>query len=159
MPRVVAQEAALHAGEDGDRRDARRPAEHRRQPLQLLIDVKSEAATTWRAIDTALRNHPGLLTRFTPTTSEPEAVTAVISGNRDLAAMTAQTDRRAGYDGRLTDLGGPLPSAVVPSQRRSLLIAELRVFVRFRAPGHFASSRWAWFSPGCKAMNAAISIS
>lgn len=85
-----------------------------RKPVQLLIDVKSDAAATWRAVDEALRNHPGLLTRFTPSSTEPHAVTAVISGNRDLAAMTAQTDRRAGYDGRLPDLGGPLPSSVMP---------------------------------------------
>jgi glycerophosphoryl diester phosphodiesterase len=86
----------------------------REAPVQLLVDVKSQAAATWRAIDQALRNHPGLMTRFTPSATAPDAVTAVISGNRDLAAMTAQPDRRAGYDGRLPDLGGPLPASVVP---------------------------------------------
>ncbi|WP_139984368.1 glycerophosphodiester phosphodiesterase family protein [Nocardioides litoris] len=84
------------------------------RPLQLLIDVKSEASATWRAVDRALRNHPGLLTRSTPSTTTPGAVTAVISGNRDLPAMAAQADRRAGYDARSTDLGGPLPAAVAP---------------------------------------------
>lgn len=82
--------------------------------LQLLIDAKSAAGPTWRAIDEALRNHPGLTTSFSPSTTRPGAVTAVISGNRDLPAMSAQPDRRAGYDGRLTDLGGPLPAAVMP---------------------------------------------
>jgi glycerophosphoryl diester phosphodiesterase len=84
--------------------------------VQLLIDVKSEASATWRAVDEALRNHPGLFTRFTPSTTDPGAVTAVISGNRDLPAMQAQDDRRAGYDGRLPDLTTPtpLPAAVVP---------------------------------------------
>jgi glycerophosphoryl diester phosphodiesterase len=86
----------------------------RRAPFQLLIDVKSAAGPTWRAVDEALRNHPGLMTRFTPSTTDPGAVTAVISGNRDLPALTAQADRRAGYDGRLADLGGPLPASVMP---------------------------------------------
>lgn len=86
----------------------------RQRPVQLLIDAKSGAAATWRAIDEALRNHPGLLTTSTPTSTAPGAVTAVVSGNRDLPAMAAQPDRRAGYDGRLTDLGGPLPAAVMP---------------------------------------------
>ncbi|MEO9326199.1 glycerophosphodiester phosphodiesterase family protein [Nocardioides sp. C4-1] len=85
-----------------------------RRPVQLLIDAKSAAGPTWAAIDAALRNHPGLFTRFTPSSTEPGAVTAVISGNRDLPAMQAQTDRRAGYDGRSGDLGGPLPSSVMP---------------------------------------------
>ena len=45
---------------------------------------------------------------------------------------------------RFTPEGEMVPNlaAAVPSQRRSLLIAEFRVLVRFRAPGHFASSRW-----------------
>jgi hypothetical protein len=40
-------------------------------------------------------------------------VTAVISGNRDRAAMEAASVRRSFYDGRLPDLAAPPPSSLV----------------------------------------------
>ena len=43
-----------------------------------------------------------------------DAVTAVISGNRDLPAMQAQRERYAGYDGRMGDLGSGLPASDLP---------------------------------------------
>jgi hypothetical protein len=44
------------------------------------------------------------MTRSTDASTEKGAVTAVISGNRDRAAMLAQPVRYAGYDSRLSDL-------------------------------------------------------
>lgn len=82
--------------------------------FQLLIDVKSEAGTTYAAVDAALREHRRILTTWTRGRVRPGAVTAVISGNRDLAAMQAQERRYAGYDGRLPDLGSGLPASTVP---------------------------------------------
>ncbi len=41
-------------------------------------------------------------------------MTAVISGNRDLAALQAAAERRSFYDGRLSDLGSGLPAGVMP---------------------------------------------
>ncbi|GCD90577.1 glycerophosphodiester phosphodiesterase family protein [Nocardioides sp. LS1] len=79
--------------------------------FQLLVDVKSDASTTWPAIDRVLREHPNLMTTYTPSSTKPGAVSAVISGNRDRAAMLAQPTRYAGYDGRLADLDqGTSPS-------------------------------------------------
>ena len=83
-------------------------------PFQLLVDVKSDAGPTYAAVDRALRNHPQLMTRFTDASTERHAVTAVISGNRDQAAMAAQPDRVAGYDGRLSDLDSGLPASFMP---------------------------------------------
>lgn len=82
--------------------------------FQLLIDVKSDAGPTWQVIDEVLREHPNLMTTFTPSETHQGAVTAVISGNRDKAAMLAQTDRYAGYDGRLSDLDSNLPASFMP---------------------------------------------
>ena len=82
--------------------------------FQLLIDVKSDAGPTWQAIDEVLRDHPNLMTTFTPSKTHPGAVTAVISGNRDKAAMLAQSQRFAGYDGRLGDLDSNLPASFMP---------------------------------------------
>ena len=82
--------------------------------FQLLIDVKSEAGATYAAVDAALREHRRILTGYTSGRVRQGAVTAVISGNRDLATMQAQRQRYAGYDGRLADLGSGLPASTMP---------------------------------------------
>lgn len=82
--------------------------------FQLLIDVKSAAGPTWAAVQEALARHPRLMSRFTTDDTEPGAVTAVISGNRDRAAMLATPVRYAGYDGRLTDLETGSPATFMP---------------------------------------------
>jgi glycerophosphoryl diester phosphodiesterase len=82
--------------------------------FQLLIDVKSDAGATYAAVDEALRNHPQLMTTFVGAATKQDAVTAVISGNRDRAAMAAQPVRYAGYDGRLSDLDSGQPASFMP---------------------------------------------
>lgn len=98
--RVRAKGGTVHAGWDGT--------------FQLLIDVKSEARATYRAIHDELRRHPRIMTRFVRGEERPGAVTAVISGARDLAFMQQQKVRWAGYDGRLSDLESGLPAALMP---------------------------------------------
>ena len=82
--------------------------------FQLLIDAKSDAGPTWAAIDQVLREHPNLMTTFTADSTHMGAVAAVISGNRDRAAMLAQPTRYAGYDGRPSDLDSGTPAAFMP---------------------------------------------
>jgi hypothetical protein len=82
--------------------------------FQLLIDVKSEATPTYRAVHAELREHRQVMTTFAGGRVRPDAVTAVISGNRDLPFMQAQQRRFAGYDGRLADLGSGLSPADMP---------------------------------------------
>ena len=80
----------------------------------LLIDVKSEATPTYRAIDEALAEHRRIMTEFRRGLVRPDAVTAVISGNRDLPLMQNQERRYAGYVGRMSDLGSGLPASDMP---------------------------------------------
>lgn len=82
--------------------------------FQLLIDVKSEAGPTYAAVHDVLAEHRRVMTTFRNGAVRPDAVTAVISGNRDLAAMQAQRVRWAGYDGRMPDLGSGLPASDLP---------------------------------------------
>ena len=82
--------------------------------LQLLIDATSAAGPTWAAVQEVLARHPRLMTRFTADGTDERAVTAVVSGNRDRAAMLAEPDRYAGYDGRLTDLETGSPATFMP---------------------------------------------
>ncbi|MEV7288541.1 phosphatidylinositol-specific phospholipase C/glycerophosphodiester phosphodiesterase family protein [Streptomyces sp. NPDC093252] len=86
-----------------------------RGSLQLLIDIKTEGAATYRALDRRLQRYRNLFTTYHRGRVRPGAVTAVISGDRAARVpMEAQTTRRAFYDGRLADLGGPAPASFAP---------------------------------------------
>jgi hypothetical protein len=77
-----------------------------RQPLQLLIDIKTEGTSTYLALDEQLLRYRRLFTTYAHGRIHSGPVTAVISGDRAARTpMEAQTVRRAFYDGRLTDLG------------------------------------------------------
>ncbi|MFI5477322.1 phosphatidylinositol-specific phospholipase C/glycerophosphodiester phosphodiesterase family protein [Streptomyces cacaoi] len=77
-----------------------------RQPLQLLIDIKTEGSSTYLELDRQLRRHKSLFTTYAHGRVHPGPVTAVISGDRAARTpMETQTVRRAFYDGRLADLG------------------------------------------------------
>ncbi|GAA5113427.1 hypothetical protein GCM10023339_17790 [Alloalcanivorax gelatiniphagus] len=98
--RVRQQRGRVYRGHDG--------------VFQLLIDVKSEAGPTYAAVHEALAEHRRIMTTFRDGRVKEGAVTPVISGNRDLAAMQAQRVRYAGYDGRMGDLGSDIPASVLP---------------------------------------------
>jgi hypothetical protein len=85
-----------------------------RDSLRLLIDVKSEATSTWPVIERELARYPELFSVARAGRLHERAVTAVISGNRDLAAMQAAAVRRSFYDGRLSDLESGLPAGLMP---------------------------------------------
>lgn len=82
-----------------------------RKPLQLLIDIKTEGASTYLELDRQLRRYRHLFTTYAHGRVFPGAVTAVISGDRAARVpMEAQTVRRAFYDGRLLDMLAPVPA-------------------------------------------------
>ncbi|MEV5153193.1 phosphatidylinositol-specific phospholipase C/glycerophosphodiester phosphodiesterase family protein [Streptomyces werraensis] len=86
-----------------------------RGSFQLLIDLKTEGASTYAELDRRLRRYKGLFTTYAHGRVFPGPVTAVISGDRAARApMEAQRVRHAFYDGRLTDLGGPAPASFAP---------------------------------------------
>lgn len=104
---------------------ARRSREHHgsvyrhRSDFQLLIDLKNEGSASYAAVEAALARHPGVFTTVTQRHHGRDrvrhaAVDAVVSGDRPLADMQQRTVRRAQYDGRLSDLGGPLPASFMP---------------------------------------------
>lgn len=80
----------------------------------LLIDIKSDAESTYRALDSLLEQYSGILTRFEHGEVKTNAVTVVISGNRPLQVLAGQPLRYAGIDGRLPDLKQPPPNHLVP---------------------------------------------
>ncbi|MFI8929140.1 phosphatidylinositol-specific phospholipase C/glycerophosphodiester phosphodiesterase family protein [Streptomyces sp. NPDC053474] len=88
---------------------------HWHGPFQLLIDIKTEGASTYRELDRHLRPYRRLFTTYAHGKVRRSAITAVVSGDRAARpVMEAQPVRRAFYDGRLADLGGPAPSSFAP---------------------------------------------
>jgi hypothetical protein len=84
----------------------------------LLIDIKSEATSTYRALHEELEvydeDYEGMLTQFGPRGVKDGAVTAIVSGNRPRELMQQQRVRYAAYDGRLSDLGVATDQTFVP---------------------------------------------
>jgi hypothetical protein len=83
------------------------------QGFILLIDIKSEAETTYRALDALLQQYRNMLTAFGPQEAIPGAVSVVVSGNRPRELMEGQEIRYAAYDGRLNDLETSAPASLV----------------------------------------------
>ncbi|MCX7032097.1 MAG: phosphatidylinositol-specific phospholipase C/glycerophosphodiester phosphodiesterase family protein [Spirochaetes bacterium] len=80
----------------------------------LLIDVKNNGAETFRVLDRMLADYAPMLAHFTDDTTTPGAVTVIISGDRATDVILASSPRRAGIDGRLSDLDGPLNRHQMP---------------------------------------------
>jgi hypothetical protein len=83
-------------------------------PVILLIDVKSDAAATYARLRRALETYSDILTRFNNGKIETNAVTAIISGNRDRSALSKEAVRYAALDGRPEDLENGASRDLVP---------------------------------------------
>lgn len=83
-------------------------------PLQLLVDFKTDAETTWLVLEPILADYAPMLTRLVDGVVEEGMVTVVISGNRPTATMASQGRRLAFIDGRLGDLESPSPVELMP---------------------------------------------
>jgi hypothetical protein len=80
----------------------------------LLVDVKSEAKPTYAALDRVLARYDDLVSGTRDGEFRAGAVTVVVSGNCDRAAITAQKVRRAAIDGRPPDLDSTAPAHLIP---------------------------------------------
>jgi len=82
--------------------------------VTLLIDFKTDATTTYRALNEILKPYETILTAFHSNRTETNAITVIISGNRPLELMQSEPDRLAAYDGRLADLEVPASPHYMP---------------------------------------------
>ncbi|HEY1379279.1 MAG TPA: phosphatidylinositol-specific phospholipase C/glycerophosphodiester phosphodiesterase family protein [Gemmataceae bacterium] len=83
-------------------------------PFWLLVDVKTEAKSTYAALHDVLARYAELLTTVDGGKVEPKAITVVISGNMAKDVMASQAKRYAGYDGRSGDVDSDLPAHLMP---------------------------------------------
>jgi hypothetical protein len=82
--------------------------------FHLLIDVKTEAKTTYAALAKELTEYADMLTVTRDGKTTVRAVTIVVSGNCDRDGIAAEKVRYAAIDGRPKDLDGSDPAELVP---------------------------------------------
>jgi hypothetical protein len=82
--------------------------------MWLLVDVKTEAKSTYQALDKVLARYSDILSVVKEGKFHEKAVTVVVSGNRAKAAAAAQEVRYAGIDGRAADLDSDAPAHLLP---------------------------------------------
>ena len=108
-----------------------------RPPLTLLIDVKSNADSTWVALEPLLRRYDDVISSWHDDSMTARPVIAVISGERPLVTLPAQRDRWAGLDGRLADLAAV---HVPPAVAMPLVSDDWKKFTNWRGRGAPPSS-------------------
>lgn len=83
-----------------------------REPLLLLVDFKSEGASTYEALKKMLAKYRPMLTP--DAAGNMPAVQIVISGNRPIELIRADAERLVSIDGRLKDVEGAADSSAMP---------------------------------------------
>lgn len=80
----------------------------------LMIDLKSKAEPTYRALAKELGDYEGMLTSVRDGKVERRAVRIVLSGNRPRELVAAEKHRLVGIDGRMSDLDSDAPAHLMP---------------------------------------------
>jgi len=83
-------------------------------PFYLMIDVKTDAEATYRALEPLLARYADMLTVTRDGKVQPQAVTIILSGNRAQESIAAQSVRYVAIDGRPEDLDRHPPAELVP---------------------------------------------
>lgn len=83
-------------------------------PFVLLIDIKSDADSTYHALNRVLANYQNMLTFYNQEKVTKGAVTIIISGNRPLQLMKNENPRYTAYDGRPGDLKEDMSDHLIP---------------------------------------------
>lgn len=80
----------------------------------LLIDLKTDADTTYRHLSEVLAEYADMLVVFDGEKKQDGAVLVIVSGNRNYERMKSESPRYAAMDGRLADLTGNDSSDLIP---------------------------------------------
>ncbi|GAB4011119.1 hypothetical protein GCM10028808_23790 [Spirosoma migulaei] len=82
-------------------------------PFYLMIDAKTNADSTYQALDKVLQRYRSILTTGNKTKNQAGIVTVVLSGNRPIQTLVNAKSRLLSVDGRPADLGKGYNSAVM----------------------------------------------
>lgn len=84
------------------------------RPFYLFVDLKTEAETTYAALNKLFQRYRDILKTCTHKNCSQAPVQVVISGNRPIETMNKQAERLAGIDGRPADLGKGYSAQLMP---------------------------------------------
>ena len=101
----------------------------------LLIDIKSEGKTTYRALHTLLSEYRDILSHVEQGIEHPGPVKAIVSGNRAVDLISTEAIRYVGIDGRLSDLDSDSPDHLLP-----LISDNWALHFRWRGVGELPAS-------------------
>ncbi len=83
--------------------------------ITLLIDVKTDSASTYTVLRSVLARYKDILTEWRTDGTTDRAVTVVVSGARPtIADLSIESPRYAAYDGRLSDLDRGVSPFIMP---------------------------------------------
>ena len=82
--------------------------------ITLLIDIKTDGKAVYKVLKQALKPYQGMLSGLTDGKYRQRAVQIVISGDRPMDDIAADTSRHVGIDGRLSDLDSEKPANLMP---------------------------------------------
>ncbi|MFC5412059.1 histidinol-phosphatase [Larkinella bovis] len=85
-----------------------------KDPVYLMIDFKTAADSTYKALEKVLQHYRSILTTCRGNRCQPGAVTVFISGNRPTETLKKAKERLAGLDGRPADLGKGFSPSLMP---------------------------------------------
>ena len=84
------------------------------EPIFLMIDIKTDAETTYAKLLEIIEPYKSMLTSFVDGVEVPGAVTLIITGNRPIETIAAESERWVAIDGRPLDLGKGYPVNLMP---------------------------------------------
>lgn len=83
-------------------------------PLILMIDIKSEAISTYEKLKEVLRPFHSMLCHWKNNVIHPGALQIIISGNRPISTIMKEEIRYVQVDGRIKDLPQHYPTELMP---------------------------------------------
>ncbi len=99
-------------------------------PIFLMIDIKTEAETTYAKLLEMIQPYKSMLTSFVNGVEVPGGITLIITGNRPIETIAAESERWAAIDGRPIDLGKGYPLNLMPmvSEKYSTILGWTTTF-------------------------------
>ena len=84
------------------------------EEVVLFIDIKDDGLRTYKLLHNILLEYKNEVSVFENGIKKEKAILVVVSGNRTLEYMQAQTIRYAGFDGRMEDLDSNISTNLMP---------------------------------------------
>ena len=106
------------------------PSEH---SLDLLIDIKSDARSTYEELRGVLAQYSEMLSTYSEVQVQTRAISVIVSGNRPRRLMMTEAVRIASYDGRIEDIEDSAPR--VPANFISIISDDWEDHFAWRGVG------------------------